>query len=56
VTSVYATQVERALGGLRPDDQSELQRLLGRLSAHLQSLLNESNSANSAHGASEMTA
>jgi len=42
---VYATQVERALGGLVPEDQNELQRLLGRLSAHLQSLLDESNGA-----------
>ena len=54
VTGVYASQVERALGGLVPDDQNELQRLLGRLSAHLQSLLDESNGALPAHGATEM--
>ena len=51
VTDVYADQVERALGGLVPDDQTELQRLLSRLSTHLQSLLDETNGAASAHGA-----
>jgi DNA-binding MarR family transcriptional regulator len=56
VTGVYGEQVERALGGLRPDDQTELQRLLGRLSAHLQSLLEESDGAIPAQSAPEMTA
>jgi len=54
VTGVYASQVERALGGLVPNDQHELQRLLGRLSAHLQSLLDESNGAVPAQGGTEM--
>ena len=54
VTGVYANQVERALGGLVPDDQQELQRLLGRLSTHLQSLLEESNGVATAQGATEM--
>lgn len=56
VTGVYAIQVERALGGLVPDDQHQLQRLLDRLSAHLQSLLDESNGAIPAQGATEMNA
>ena len=56
VTGVYAREVERALGGLVPDDQNELQRLLGRLSAHLQSLLDESNGAVPAQRATEMNA
>jgi len=54
VTGVYASHVERALGGLVPDDQHELQRLLGRLSAHLQSLLDESNGAVPAQAGTEM--
>lgn len=56
LTQVYAEQVDRALGGLHPDDQTELQRLLGRLSTHLQTLLHDSNgaAARPAAGASEI--
>ena len=54
VTDVYAAQVERALSGLHPADQTELQRLLGRLSTHLQTLLHDSNGAAGSAGASEM--
>ena len=54
VTGVYGEQVERALGGLRGADQQALHRLLERLSGHLERLLEQTNRAAEAGGASEI--